>query len=163
MIDVINKLNDKISQTQKNKPSEGYVNGTFPIFNDCYPCLSDFSSRYWQKLWHKDRGIEYFKQGDFWVSNQLFLSTTLSKSVGKIYLDLEYYSFVESISIIADTSIENNTLIIELNNEIIHKEIVNNTIVTIDINPILMIGDYLTIYFESDNQVIIQIKYRIIG
>lgn len=163
MIDVINKLNDKIKQTQKNKPSEGYVNGNFPTFSDCYPCLSDFSSRYWQKLWHKDRGIEYFKQGDFWVSNQLFLSTTLSKSVGKIYLDLEYYSFVESISIIADTSIENNTLIIELNNEIIHKEIVNNTIVTIDINPILMIGDYLTIYFESDNQVIIQIKYRIIG
>ena len=163
MIDVINKLNEKIAQTQKNKPSEGYVNGTFPTFNDCYPCLSYFSSRYWQKLWHRERGIEYFKKGDFWVSNQLFLSTTLSKNVGKIYLDLEYYSLVESISIVVDTIIENDTLIIELNNEIIHKELINTNLITIDMNPIIMIGDYLTIYFESENSGIIQIKYRIIG
>lgn len=163
MIDVINKLNDKISQTQKNKPSEGYVNGTFPIFNDCYPCLSDFSSRYWQKLWHKDRGIEYFKQGDFWVSNQLFLSTTLSKSVGKIYLDLDFYSLIESISIISDELIENDTLIIKVNNEIINTVTVNSTLLNLDINYLLMLGDYLTIYFESENSGIIQIKYRIIG
>jgi len=163
MIDVITKLNDKITQTQKNKPNEGYVNGTFPTFNDCYPCLSDFSSRYWQKLWHKERGIEYFKQGDFWLSNQLFLSTTLSKSVGKIYLDLDFYSLIESISIISDELIENDTLIIKVNNEIINTIIVNSTLLNLDINYLLMLGDYLTIYFESENSGIIQIKYRIIG
>lgn len=162
MIDVINKLNDKISQTQKNKASEGYVNGNFPTYNDSYPCLSYFSSRYWQKLWHRERGIEYFKQGDFWVSAQLFLSTTLSKSVGKIYLDLEYYSLIESISVILDEVTESN-LIIELNNEIISRVPVSSTLINLDFNYLLMLGDFLTIYLESENQGIIQIKYRIIG
>jgi hypothetical protein len=163
MIDVINKLNDKIKQTQKSIPNEGYVNGEFPTYSDCYPCLSDFSSRYWQKLWHKERAIEYFKQGTLWVSNQLFVSTTIAKKVGKIYFDLDFYSLIESISIVLDIPVENDTLIVELNNEIIHSEIVNGDLIHIVFNHITMLGDYLTVYLESESQGVIQIKYRIIG
>lgn len=162
MIDVINKLNDKLNQTQKSRPSEGYVNGIFPTYIDCYPCMADFSSRYWQQLWHKERGIEYFKLYDFWVSKQLFISTTLSKNLGKIYFDLEYYSYIESIYIVVDSIID-DTLIIELNNEIIYENTVSNSIVHVDLNRILMLGEYLTIYFKSGASAIIQIKYRIIG
>lgn len=162
MIDVLNRLNDKLNQTQKARPSEGYVNGIFPTFSDCYPCMADFSSRYWQQLWHKERGIEYYKESDFWVSKQLFISTTLSKSLGKIYLDLEYYSYIESIYIVIDSIID-DTLIVELNNEIIYENTVSNSIVHVDLNRILMLGEYLTIYFKSGASAIIQIKYRIIG
>jgi hypothetical protein len=162
MIDVINKLNDKLNQTQKSRPSEGYVNGIFPTYIDCYPCMADFSSRYWQQLWHKERGIEYFKLYDFWVSKQLFISTTLSKNLGKIYFDLEYYSYIESIYIVVDSIID-DTLIIELNNEIIYENTVSNSIVHVDLNRILMLGEYLTIYFNSGTSGIIQIKYRVIG
>lgn len=162
MIDVINKLNDKLNQTQKARPNEGYVNGVFPTYLDCYPCMADFSSRYWQQLWHKERGIEYFKLYDFWVSKQLFISTTLSKNLGKIYLDLEYYSYIESIYIVIDSIID-DTLIIELNNEIIYENTVSNSIVHVDLNRILMLGEYLTIYFKSGTSGIIQIKYRVIG
>ena len=163
MIDVINRLNDKLNQTQKARPSEGYVNGIFPTFSDCYPCMADFSSRYWQQLWHKERGIEYYKESDFWVSKQLFISTTLSKSLGKIFLDLEYYSYIESIHIITDSIIEDDTLIIKINNEIIQEVPVSSDINSIDFNRILVIGEYLTIYFKSDVSGIIQIKYRVIG
>jgi hypothetical protein len=162
MIDVINKLNDKLNQTQKARPNEGYVNGVFPTYLDCYPCMADFSSRYWQQLWHKERGIEYYKESDFWVSKQLFISTTLSKNLGKIYLDLEYYSYIESIYIVIDSIID-DTLIIELNNEIIYENTVSNSIVHVDLNRILMLGEYLTIYFNSGTSGIIQIKYRVIG
>lgn len=162
MIDVINKLNDKLNQTQKSRPSEGYVNGIFPTYIDCYPCMADFSSRYWQQLWHKERGIEYYKESDFWVSKQLFISTTLSKNLGKIYLDLEYYSYIESIYIVIDSIID-DTLIVELNNEIIYEDTVSNSIVHVDLNRILMLGEYLTIYFNSGTSGIIQIKYRVIG
>ena len=163
MIDVINKLNDKLTKSQKARPNEGYVNGTFPLYEDCYPCMADFSSRYWQQLWHKERGIEYFKLYDIWVSKQLFVSTTLSKNLGKIYFDLEYYSYIESIYIILDSAIENDTLIVEINNEIIYENTVSNSIVHVDLNRILMLGEYLTIYFKSGASAIIQIKYRVIG
>ena len=163
MIDVINKLNDKLNQTQKSRPSEGYVNGIFPTYIDCYPCMADFSSRYWQQLWHKERGIEYFKLYDIWVSKQLFVSTTLSKNLGKIYFDLEYYSYIESIYIILDSAIENDTLIVEINNEIIYETSDIKDINYIDLNRILMLGEYLTIYFKSGTSGIIQIKYRVIG
>jgi hypothetical protein len=163
MIDVINKLNDKLTKSQKARPNEGYVNGTFPLYEDCYPCMSDFSSRYWQQLWHKERGIEYFKLYDIWVSKQLFVSTTLSKNLGKIYFDLEYYSYIESIYIILDSAIENDTLIVELNNEIIYETSDIKDINYIDLNRILMLGEYLTIYFKSGTSGIIQIKYRVIG
>lgn len=163
MIDVINKLNDKLIQTQKARPNEGYVNGTFPTYSDCYPCMADFSSRYWQQLWHKERGIEYYKESYFWVSKQLFISTTLSKNLGKIYLDLEYYSYIESIYIISDTTIEDDRLIIRLNDEIIHEDTISSNIIHVDFNRILMLGEYLTIYFNSGTSGMIQIKYRIIG
>lgn len=163
MIDVINKLNDKLTKSQKARPNEGYVNGTFPLYEDCYPCMADFSSRYWQQLWHKERGIEYFKLYDIWVSKQLFVSTTLSKNLGKIYFDLEYYSYIESIYIILDSAIENDTLIVELNNEIIYETSDIKDINYIDLNRILMLGEYLTIYFKSGTSGIIQIKYRVIG
>ena len=163
MIDVINKLNDKLTKSQKARPNEGYVNGTFPLYEDCYPCMSDFSSRYWQQLWHKERGIEYFKLYDIWVSKQLFVSTTLSKNLGKIYFDLEYYSYIESIYIILDSAIENDTLIVEINNEIIYETSDIKDINYIDLNRILMLGEYLTIYFKSGTSGIIQIKYRVIG
>jgi hypothetical protein len=125
--------------------------------------MSDFSSRYWQQLWHKERGIEYFKLYDIWVSKQLFISTTLSKNLGKIYFDLEYYSYIESIYIILDSAIENDTLIVELNNEIIYETSDIKDINYIDLNRILMLGEYLTIYFKSGTSGIIQIKYRVIG
>lgn len=162
MLDIINKLNDKVELTKRQRPSEGYINGCFPLYSDAYPCMTEFSSRYWQQVWHKDRGIEYYKCNDFWLSKQIFTSVTLSKPEGKVYLNSEYYSYINTISIIRDNNYTNN-LFIELNKDLLYSCSIQDNIINLDINYILMIGDYLTIYLENNESGIIQIQYRIIG
>ena len=164
MIDVIDKLNTKVNKLQKNRSSEGYVNGRFPSNEDMYPVIGSFGSSYWKHVWHTDRGIEYYRIDDLWLSKQIFISTTLAKSVGKIFLDLEYYSYIESISIRIDDIIEEDDILyILINDELIQSVYINQSILNIDFNRVLMLGDYLTVYRGSDLSGIIQIKYRIIG
>lgn len=161
MLDLIDKVNTKVKKMQKATSSEGYTSGNFPLYSDCYPCLSEFSTRYWQHIWHKERGMEYYKSDGLWLTKQLFLSTVLSKKEGKILLDLEYYSYIESISIRFDTVI-NDTLYININGINIITKYLNNNLITLDFNYILKLNDYLNIYLDN-NSAIIQIKYRLIG
>lgn len=161
MIDLIEKVNNKVTRLQKSLPSEGYTAGNFPIYADSYPCLAEFSSRFWQYVWHKERGIEYYKSDNLWLSKQLFISTVLSKPEGKILLDLEYYSYIESISIRFD-NIVNDILYININEDNILKLEINTDLINIDFNYILMVNDYLSIYLDNSSG-IVQIKYRLIG
>lgn len=155
------KLNEKVNKLQKNRSTKGYVDGLFPRYSDAYPCLTEFSGDYWHYIWHSERNIEYYRQDDLWLSKQIFITNVLSKKEGKILLDFEYYSFIESISIRFDT-IKNEVLFININEDNILSLIPTNEVTNIDFNYVLMVNDYLNIYSEN-NSGIVQIKYRIIG
>ena len=159
----ISKINDKVERLKKHRNPQGFSNGRFPTYNDSYPCLTEFSTRFWQHTWHEDRGMNFYRFGDIWVSEQLFISTTLAKSVGKILLDLEFYSYIESINIRFD-SISSDTLYIDKNGaNYLTVEFEDKDLINLDFNNIFMLNDYLTVYFESNQSAITQIKYRIIG
>jgi hypothetical protein len=163
MIHIIERLNNKVVKLQGQKKSEGYSNGIFPSYNDGYPCFSDYSTRFWQHAWNNEREMEFYKSGDFWLTTQVFLNTVLAKSVGKIIFDLEYYSYLESISLRFDT-LTTDTVYIDVNGERIHEEeIEDKDVVNLNLNYVLMPNDTMTVHLKSDKSGIVQIKYRIIG
>lgn len=164
MIELITKLDRKINRlNKKGSGSEGYSNNDFPLIkDDRYPALSFDISPFWSKTWHKERAIEYYRMNDLWLSNQIFTSVTLSKKLGKIFFDFEYYSYIESISIIIDNPIENDVVNILINDINIMK-LPSKDLLNIDFNHILMLNEYMTIYLESESLALVQIKYRLVG
>lgn len=164
MIQLISKLDNKINRLSKQTTSEGYSNNFFPLIKDdnIYPAISYDISSYWTKTWHKERAIEYYRMNDLWLSNQIFISVTQSKKLGKIFFDFEYYSYIESISIIIDNPIENDIVHI-LINDINIMDLPVKDLLNIDFNHVLMLNEYMTIYLESESSALVQIKYRLVG
>lgn len=160
MIDLIEKVNNKVTRMQKALPSEGFTSGKFPVYSDAYPCLGEFSSRFWQYTWHKERNIEYFKSDNLWLSKQLFICNSITNN--NILLDLEYYSYIESIYIYFNYNIEDMIYINVNDININHTYCRNNNSFGIDLNYILMLNDYINISINN-NSGIVQIKYRLIG
>lgn len=163
MIQEMNRLNNKVERLQKNQKKGGYVDGVFPGQNDCYPCLSTFSFDYWQKTWHAERGIEYYKSDGFWLSTQTFTSTVLAKDVGKIFLDFEYYTYVENIFVHIDEVEEDDVVYIAINGETVTQVVLNAAITEIDFNKLLLLNDYVTVYLNDNKSALVQIKYRLVG
>jgi len=163
MIQVIEKINHKVEKLQKNKTSGGYVNGSFPGQNDAYPCLADFSFAFWQKTWHMERGMEYYKSDGYWLTTQVFSVTVLAKETGKIFPDLEYYAFIESISVLLENTEEADEIFINVNGEEFLSVDVEASITTIPFNYLLLLGEYLTVYTSGNEPAIVQVKYRLVG
>lgn len=159
----IYKVNQKVEKLQDKKSIKGIIDGEFPTFFEAYPSLTEFSSERWSYINHSKRHIDYYRDEIFWLSKQLFVSNVLAKKNGKIYADFEYYSFIDSISIIIDNIRENDILIIERNGEKVESILIESNIFTINSNYVMMLGDYFSIYLQSEESAIIQIKYRIIG
>lgn len=158
MIESLNRLNDKVTKAQNSQKSGGYLRKfSFPGYFDCYPCLSEFSDKFWKETYHTERNIEYFKDDFYWLSKQLFVVSNRIKSEN-FYLDFEYYSIIESISVLPFTT---TSLTISVNNL--------NTL-TFEINDLLVINDYNitlmpldNLIVQANNEIYFQIKYRVIG
>lgn len=163
MYQEISRVNDKVEKLQRNQKTGGYVNGVFPGKNDAYPCMADFSFPYWQKIWHTERGIEYFKHDGYWLSTQILSSTVLAKEVGKIFLDFEYYTYVESIFVHTDEFEDGDTIFINVNGLNVEQVAIKNEIEQVDFNNVLLLNEYLTVYLNNNKPALVQIKYRLVG
>lgn len=160
MIQLLDKINHKVEKNTRKKTSDGYANGRFPSGELLYPCPADASDKYWQKVWHKERAIEYYRQDNFWLSTTEFSTTVLAKQLGKIYFDAEYYSLLTKIFIRNEETTQYK--IIQNGDIDIASGIIISGIADINTQLVMRQTDYLTVATENFSG-IVQIKYRLIG
>lgn len=156
MYELIQKVNNKVVKLQKAKTSDGYVNGKFPGFDDAYPCLTEFSTRFWRKTWHEERLLEYIRVNDLWLTTQLFINNNSG------LFDLCYYSYIESVTLMLQSYLDDTAYVI-INDEIVHTQKFYGDLIQINFDYVLMIGDKVKIRLSSEQSFDFQIKYRLVG
>lgn len=163
MTHLISKVNTKVENMQRGNKSNGYSPADFPGERKEYPQLAEYSDKFWKKVWHNERKIEYYRGNDYWLSTTLYSSSVLAKQQGRIFLDLEYFSMLESIAVRVDEYSVLDEIIIELNNSMIGTYEIEGNITLIKINEMLLTEDYLTVYLTDNKPALVQVKYRLIG
>lgn len=158
---LIAKLNSKVNKVRKlidDKPVNTRFCNDFGSSITSYPALTEDTPEYWRYINNTDNELVYFRQDGLWLTKQI-ISTTLQGKY-KVGLDMESYSYIESISM--TFNVPGAILTIVKNDEdVLWSEEVKENIFTLYLNHVMMIGDYLT--FNADGLLLVQIRYRLVG
>lgn len=156
MLDKLLIVNNKVNTIKKRHPTNGIIySDSFATDIETYPAFTFNTSDYVQYCFNTERNIDYYRDGIFWLSKQIFTQTLKSKN--KMFLDFDYYSFLESCTFLLKTITPIKLLI----NETPVLEFLPETDrITIEVNRLLYIGDFLS---TNEFDGLVQIKYRLVG